>query len=82
MTDEQSVLRRLIRSLGPFGFVAVDPSRVNLDDMMAPACDGRIVRVIGDPSTCIAVFAPADALTLGCVAGWISDDEDSLEHDT
>ena len=71
--DENSVVGRLLHSLGPFGFVAVDPSRVNLDDLIAPHIPGKVVRVHGDPATCIAVYASEDAPTLGCVAGWISD---------
>ena len=72
--DEGSVLNRLLRSLGPFGFVAVDPDRVNLDDLCAGPCEGRIVRVIGDPRECLHVFAAGSDETLGCVAGWISED--------
>lgn len=71
--DEGSVLNRLLRSLGPFGFVAVDADRVNLDDLCAGPCEGRIVRVIGDPRECIQVFAAGSDETLGCVAGWISE---------
>ena len=71
-----SVLGKLIRSMGPFGFVAVDQARVNIDDMCAPSQAGKIVRVYGDPSTAIVFFAPPDSETLGCVAGWISDEAD------
>jgi hypothetical protein len=72
--DEGSVLSRLLRSLGPFGFVAVDPERVNLEDLCAGPGEGRIVRVLGDPRECIQVFAAGSDETLGCVAGWISED--------
>ena len=72
--DEGSLLNKLLRSLGPFGFVAVDPARVNLDDLCGGPGEGRIVRVIGDPRECIQVFAAGSDETLGCFAGWISDD--------
>lgn len=72
--DEGSVLNRLLRSLGPFGFFAVDADRVNLADLCAGPCEGRIVRVRGNPADCIAVFADGSDKTLGCVAGWISED--------
>ncbi len=72
--DENSILGKMIRSIGPFGFVAADTNRVNLDDLLAECRPGRVVRVNGDPSKCIAMFAPKDAETLGCVAGWISDE--------
>lgn len=69
----ETVLGKLIRSMGPFGFVAVDQERVNIDDLCEPSQPGKIVRVFGDPATAIVFFAPPDAETLGCVAGWISD---------
>ena len=72
--DEGSLLNRLLRSLGTFGFVAVDIDRVNLDDLSAGPCEGRIVRVRGNPADCITVFAAGSDETLGCVAGWISED--------
>jgi len=72
--DEGSVLNRLFRSLGPFGFVAVDVNRVNLDDICAEPREGRIIRVDGDPSKCIQFFVSSDENTLGCLAGWISDE--------
>ena len=72
--DDESVLGKLLRSLGPFGFVAVDDSRVNIDDLLSPCVPGKIVRVRGNPADCIAVYSSADAETLGCIAGWISDE--------
>ena len=72
--DEGSLLNRLLRSLGPFRFVAVDTDRVNLEDLCAGLCEGRIVRVRGNPADCITVFAAGSDETLGCVAGWISED--------
>lgn len=72
--SEESVIGRLLRSLGPFGFVAVDPSRINLDDLISTGRgEGSIVRCYGNPADCIAVYASGQAETLGCVAGWISD---------
>ena len=71
--DEHSVLGKLLRSLGPFGFIAIDESRVNIHDL-ASYKPGAIVRVQGNPDDCIRVFAMPDAITLGCVAGWISDE--------
>ena len=73
--DESSVIGRLLRSLGPFGFIAIDQASVNLGDLLTPSMPGRIVRVTGNPSECIAVFASEQAETLGCIAGWISDEE-------
>jgi hypothetical protein len=71
---DDSVIGKLLRSLGPFGFVAVDADRVNLDDLInSGGAAGSIVRCIGNPSDCIAVYASEQADTLGCVAGWISD---------
>ena len=70
-----SVGARLVRSLGPFGFVAVDTDRVNLDDLVRGyGREGAIVRCYGDPRSCIAVFCAPESETLGCVAGWISED--------
>lgn len=57
-------------------FFAVDIDRVNLDDLVAPYQVGKIVRCEGDPAAAIRVFAP-EAPQLGCVAGWISEDEES-----
>lgn len=74
--DDKSVLGRLVRSLGPFGFIAVDTGRVNLDDLISSARrPGGIVRCDGRPDDCITFFVSQDAATLGCVAGWISDED-------
>ena len=72
--DDTSVMGRLIRSLGPFGFVAIDEDRVNIEDICAPECTGKIVRVRGDPMECITVFCAPDPMAAGCLAGWISED--------
>lgn len=71
--DDESVLGKIVRSLGPFGFIAVDESRVNLNDLLAPSDAGRIVRVMGDPNTCIRIIPSENPETLGCLAGWISE---------
>ena len=73
--DDDSVLGKLLRSVGPFGFIAVDQSCVNMNDLCAPDRPGKIVRCYGNPAECIQVFASQDAETLGCVAGWISDEQ-------
>lgn len=66
---------RLVRSLGPFGFVAVDIERVDMLDLIdAGNIEGLIVRVRGNPHDAIAYFPAPDAPTLGCVAGWISEE--------
>ena len=72
--SEGSVFNRLIRSLGPFGFVAVDPDRVNMDDLLSEPREGLIVRTKGDPRECIHVFVTGQDESLGCLAGWISDE--------
>ena len=54
------------------GFWAVDPSKVNLEDMLRSSRPGSIVRVDGDPNKAIAYFCNDDSI-VGCVAGWISE---------
>ena len=62
-------------AMGPFGLFAVDTNRVNLDDLIfSYDRPGAIVRVMGSPQDCIKLF-PADYEPLGCIAGWISEDE-------
>jgi hypothetical protein len=74
--SEDSVIGKLLQSLGPFGFVAVDAERVNLDDLInSGGVAGSVVRCRGNPRDCIAVYASEQAETLGCVAGWISDSD-------
>ena len=69
----ETVDGKLLRSLGPFGFIAVDPVYVDLDDMcnMRP---GAIVRVRGNPYDAIRVYALPESDTLGCIASWISEE--------
>lgn len=55
------------------GFLAIDESLVNWDDLL-DAWPGKIVRVIGDPRKAIVHMA-AENNAIGCVAGWISEDE-------
>lgn len=57
----------------PFGFLAVDANLVNLDDLLS-ARPGAIVRCFGQPSELIAWFPPAESY-VGCIAGWISEDD-------
>lgn len=60
-------------AMGAFGFMAVDLDRVNLDDLMN-AEPGAIVRVRGNPADCIKFYS-GDSDAVGCVAGWISEDD-------
>ena len=67
-----------LMAMGPFGFVAVDEDRVNLDDLIhALSRPGSIVRCYGDPRECIQVYSDDSSAILGCVAGWMSEDEPS-----
>lgn len=54
-------------------FIAVDIDNVNLEDLMS-CRPGGIVRCHGNPAEVISVFA-FENTALGCVAGWISDEE-------
>lgn len=67
-----------LMAMGPFGFVAVDQWRVNLQDLiLALEKPGAIVRCEGDPRECIQVYSDDTSAVLGCVAGWVSEDEPS-----
>ncbi len=72
--DDSTVLGRLIRLVGPFGFIAIDQNRVNIEDLVASELPGAIVRCDGNPNDCINVVIPGAIETLGCVGGWISDE--------
>jgi hypothetical protein len=62
-------------AMGPFGMLAVNTKTVNLDDLLfSMETPGCIVRVTGSPQDAIKLF-PADTDPLGCIAGWISEDE-------
>ena len=63
-------------AMSPFGFFAVNVNTVNLDDLL-DSCPGKVVRVFGRPGDEIRFFPAEDSGTLGCVAGWISDGDDS-----
>ena len=62
---------RMVKALGPFGFIAVDVTRVHVEDLFD---GGTIVRVDGNPHECIMMVTPQDANLLGCIGGWISDE--------
>lgn len=53
-------------------FIAIDRNAVQIKDLinMAP---GQIVRCKGNPGECIKVFT-LDAVPLGVVAGWVSEE--------
>jgi hypothetical protein len=51
--------------MGAFGFVAVHTGRLNIDDLLE-ARPGGIIRVD---------VKPTDSPFIGCIAGWISEDE-------
>lgn len=55
------------------GFIAIWDGMVNLDDLMYMR-PGGIVRCRDKPADCISIFHP-DLSSVGCVAGWISDEE-------
>lgn len=53
------------------GFWAIDPNRVNLDDLCRP--NPSIVRVEGDPRTAIVYFFE-NGVEADAIAGWVSED--------
>lgn len=63
-----------LREMGGLGFIVVDTDRVNLDDVCNSDRPGAIVRVWGDVTTAIR-FIGGDDTKIGCVAGWISEEE-------
>jgi len=64
-------------AMGAFGIIAIDAYRVNIDDLLeAWHRPGGIVRCEGDPRECITHIHPlGENEPLGCVAGWISEEE-------
>jgi len=50
----------------------VDTSRINIHDFL-DSRPGQIIRCDGPPKDCVT-YIPGDEPTLGCVAGWISDE--------
>jgi hypothetical protein len=56
-------------------FVVIDVDNVNLDDLLDAKVPGSIVRCFGPPDESIKVFVRPDSPELGCIAGWVSEDE-------
>lgn len=72
---EDSMLGKLLKAAGPFGFIAIDESAVNMGDLLGGAGrHGAIVRCTKNPNECISVFSVGDDSLLGCVASWISEE--------
>lgn len=62
-------------AMGPFGAIAIDQTTVNIDDLLnAYHIPGGIVRVYGSPHESIMLL-PSDLDPIGCICGWISEDE-------
>lgn len=55
-------------------FIAVQAGMVNLDDLLNARRPGAIVRCYEKPSEVILVVQ-LDGGPVGCVAGWVSEDE-------
>lgn len=72
---EWSADERMCRLLdmGQQWFLAIDAASVNLDDVTSIR-PGGIVRCRTPPGDAVRIFH-IDAPELGCVAGWISDEE-------
>jgi hypothetical protein len=68
MTDNYD---RLVAMAGGIWFIS---DRVNLNDLCNAVRPGSIVRCDGIPSECVT-YIPGDEPALGCVAGWISEDD-------
>lgn len=69
-------IERLIRiqDAGLMGVWVVDQHIINLEDLTeSDNRPGAIVRVYGDVNA--IRFIPVECEVLGCVAGWISEDE-------
>jgi hypothetical protein len=64
---------RLLEMRG--AFIAFREGSVNIDDLLSME-PGSLVRCKENPRDCLAVYV-TDEPTLGCVAGWISEDDDS-----
>jgi hypothetical protein len=63
-------------AMGAFGFIAIDEGNVNLDDLLnAHKHPMAIVRCYGNPNECIKFVPSLNTEALGCVAGWLNDDE-------
>lgn len=71
-SDKERRLNGLSRAV-----IAFDVDRVNVDDLVAdvPAGYPRLVRCFGNPKDIIHVFSVTAEEGLGCVAGWISDED-------
>ena len=65
---------RRLYEMDCFGFIAVRVGWVNIDDLLG-AVPGAIIRIQGRPQDCIKFYPPMDAPALGCIAGWVSDEE-------
>ena len=61
--------------MGGFGFIAIHAANVNIDDLLNSHRPGAIVRCYSNPAEAIQFFPSGDCPLLGCVAGWISEDE-------
>lgn len=57
-----------------FGLICVNKGTVNLEDLFH-AVPGAIIRVDGNPNDSIKFISPFDAPALGCIAGWISEED-------
>jgi hypothetical protein len=66
--------RRLLDMMEPPAFLAVHVDLVNLDDLLNFHRPGAIVRTRADPRECIQWVVPPAQESLGCVAGWISEE--------
>ena len=64
---------RLFR-MGFMPMLAIDEANVNIDDLMQ-YIPGGVIRCYINPADCITILQIADDSSLGCVAGWISEEE-------